>query len=865
MPLFVINLPPRRFTMKFKVMLTVAALVSAVAATLPVQAKMLRWAAQNDILTLDPHAQNHATTGSILQHAYEGLTRYNERYEVEPALATKWTQLSPTQVRFELRKGVTFHDGSPFTADDVVFSFGRIKQPQGTMQIYVTGVAEVKKLDSHTVDFILAAPNPILLRSIIDFRIVSKIWAEKNNSTRTQDYKAKEENYASRNSIEPYILRIPIATPVKTPMGMVDSAIALLLQVRLKTGETGWGEVWCNFPRYGAFHRALTIKRALEPFLTSREFSGPHEAWTAMHEAANVLRVQSGETGPISAAIGGVDIALWDIVGKRMGQPLWKLLGGQKGEVDVYASLGRSHGFEPLVEDALKRGFRGFKLRCWGDPALHLEAYEKCRAMIGSDMDLIESFAEGEPSVRGHSGPMHIERQTRTTLGDAFVQSCAQAGYPKAHDYNAGNVEGWSYMQCNTRKGWRCSTYDAYLKHALGRPNLRVETGRYAQRLLFQGTRVTGVETVRRDGERALDLQCFEAKREVIVCAGSYHSPALLERSGIGSAQRLQALGLPVVLDNPHVGENMLDHMRACTGWRVRDAFTINDIVHSLTGKVRGGLDFFLRRKGWLRTASMAAQLCVRSSPEVANADLKLQLNAVSNDFSQPGQLSYPIEKAKGLSLLAWPMYARSKGHTHITGTQPWDHPDIVTNFLSDPYDQDIVVKGLRLTRTLAQQAAFAPYLVHETFPGVNTQSDAELLAYAKGTGLTVYHAAGTCRMGTRGQAVVDARLRVHGLQGLRVADASIMPSLPASNTNAPAIMIGERAAHWAEMHFVAALDSAPKMRAVLCLFEGVATGAADGYARMADKPAATLLHLGCGLGNGLANLHNARKGKVPV
>ena len=163
------------------------------------QANTLRWAAQNDILTLDPHSQNHATTNAILQHAYEGLTRYNAKYEPEPALATKWTYISPTQVRFELRKGVKFHDGSPFTADDVVFSYGRIKQPQGTMSIYVAGIADVKKVDDHTVDFMLAGANPLLLRNIGDFFIMSKPWADKNKTANVQDYKAKEENFASRN------------------------------------------------------------------------------------------------------------------------------------------------------------------------------------------------------------------------------------------------------------------------------------------------------------------------------------------------------------------------------------------------------------------------------------------------------------------------------------------------------------------------------------------------------------------------------------------------------------------------------------------------------------------------------------------
>ncbi len=185
--------------MKIKALFTTAALLAGLAAV-PSHAVTLRWAAQNDILTLDPHSQNHATTNAILMHSYEGLTRYNDKYELEPGLATKWTYISPTQVRFELRRGVKFHDGSPFSADDVVFSFGRIKQPQGTMSIYVTGIGEIKKVDDHTVDFVLSGTNPILLRNIVDFRIMSKAWAEKNKTTNTQDYKNKEDNYASRNA-----------------------------------------------------------------------------------------------------------------------------------------------------------------------------------------------------------------------------------------------------------------------------------------------------------------------------------------------------------------------------------------------------------------------------------------------------------------------------------------------------------------------------------------------------------------------------------------------------------------------------------------------------------------------------------------
>ncbi len=186
--------------MNLKALIASLWLGAALAAGSPgASAQTLHWAAQNDILTLDPHSQNHATTNAILMHAYEGLTRYGPTYDIEPALATRWTYLSPTQVRFDLRKGVKWQDGTPFTADDVVFSFNRIRQPQGTMQIYVTGISEIRKIDDNTIDMILAGPNPILLRNIIDFRIMSKAWCEKNRSTSVQDYKAKEENYASRN------------------------------------------------------------------------------------------------------------------------------------------------------------------------------------------------------------------------------------------------------------------------------------------------------------------------------------------------------------------------------------------------------------------------------------------------------------------------------------------------------------------------------------------------------------------------------------------------------------------------------------------------------------------------------------------
>ena len=186
-----------------------AAFVATSIAALPVSAATLRWGAQNDILTLDPHSQNHATTHSLLQHTYESLVRYTKDFQVEPSLATSWQQVSPTLWRFNLRKNVKFHDGTPFTADDVVFSYGRIIQPQGTNQIYVSGVKEVKKVDDYTVDLILTGPNPVMLRLLVDFRIMSKVWSAKNKSESVQNYVAKEESFASRNAngTGPYIIK----------------------------------------------------------------------------------------------------------------------------------------------------------------------------------------------------------------------------------------------------------------------------------------------------------------------------------------------------------------------------------------------------------------------------------------------------------------------------------------------------------------------------------------------------------------------------------------------------------------------------------------------------------------------------------
>jgi choline dehydrogenase len=223
---------------------------------------------------------------------------------------------------------------------------------------------------------------------------------------------------------------------------------------------------------------------------------------------------------------------------------------------------------------------------------------------------------------------------------------------------------------------------------------------------------------------------------------------------------------------------------------------TINDIVHNPIAKLKAGLEYTLFRKGWLATASMTVQAITHASPDSIRPDLKLQINGISTDTSVRGE-NRPVRKESGFSLLFFPIYPHSRGSVHATSTDPLAEPTIHTNYLSDVRDQAATLSGLQLARDIASRGPLADLVIEETDPGANCTNPSELLDYIRATGITVYHPAGTCRMGTDALAVVDHKLRVHGLQGLRIADASVMPELSATNTNAPSIMIGERAAHW--------------------------------------------------------------------
>lgn len=405
----------------------------------------------------------------------------------------------------------------------------------------------------------------------------------------------------------------------------------------------------------------------------------------------------------------------------------------------------------------------------------------------------LEGFAGGDPQWRGTSGPIRITDLSTDPdpLSDAFVASSVRAGYPRIKDYNAGaNDVGTGYLQLNIHKGLRCSTYIAYLRPALARSNLRVIRGALVARVLFAGKRAAGVEFVRAGQSRRA-----AAAKGVILAAGTVQSPQLLELSGVGDGPRLQTLGIPVVQHLPGVGENLQDHLQVRVVYECKKPLTLNAVLAHPGRLVGMGLRFALARKGLMTTASAKTFTNVKVLPESARADVKIQQYMISGDSRHPGGSDLVVDDFWGFSIGHNQMRPEARGSIHVRSSDPRTPPAIRANYLSKEVDTRANVGALRVSRKLAAQPELAQFIACERRPGPMVQSADELLAYCGETGHTSYHPIGTCRMGTDSQAVVDTGLKVHGIHGLYVMDASIMPTLTSCNTNAPAMMIAERGA----------------------------------------------------------------------
>jgi choline dehydrogenase len=398
-----------------------------------------------------------------------------------------------------------------------------------------------------------------------------------------------------------------------------------------------------------------------------------------------------------------------------------------------------------------------------------------------------ESYIQGgDPEVRGGSGPLKVEDyRTILPLTHRFIEGAQEAGHPFSKDLNGKQPEGVGYSQM-TRKGkWRGSTARTFLEEAQGRSNLIVETNALASKLLFEGKRCVGVSY--RQGNVTKEVR---AAKEVIVSGGAINSPHLLQISGIGPAEHLRSIGVDVVHDLPGVGGNLQDHYVARVSHRVKGAISINKLSRGLR-LAREVARFYLMGDGALTFGVTTAQVFCRSSPEKASPDLQLLFTPASYD---PGKF-LELEQDDGMTVAVCPVRPDSRGTIMAKSANPAEAPIITPNYLSDPNDVRVLLAGMRFTRAIFASPAIAQHSVVETMPGPDVVTDDALLAYAKQFGNTIYHPVGTCRMGQGPSAVVDDRLRVHGIAGLRVIDASIMPTLTTGNTNAPTIMIGEKGA----------------------------------------------------------------------
>jgi choline dehydrogenase len=369
-------------------------------------------------------------------------------------------------------------------------------------------------------------------------------------------------------------------------------------------------------------------------------------------------------------------------------------------------------------------------------------------------------------------------------LIEAIIRGAGELGVPRTDDFNRGVQEGVGYYQLFTRNGLRCSAAGAYLRPARSRANLVVETGAQATRILFDGTLATGVEYRQGGADKRV-----RATREVILAAGSLQSPQLLQLSGVGPGTLLQHFGIPVVHHLPGVGENLQDHLQLRLIFKCTKPITTNDDLASPWRSAGIGLQWLLRRRGPLAVGINQGGLFTRLSPQSSRPDIQFHFATLSADLA--GARPHPFS---GFTMSVCQLRPTSRGHVRLASADPLVAPAMQPNYLSTEVDREYAVASVKYARKLAQTQALRPYISEEYRPGAAATTDADLLLFARNFGATIFHPVGTCRMGTDALAVVDDRLRVHGVTGLRVVDGSIMPTVVSGNTCAPIVMIAERA-----------------------------------------------------------------------
>jgi choline dehydrogenase len=404
--------------------------------------------------------------------------------------------------------------------------------------------------------------------------------------------------------------------------------------------------------------------------------------------------------------------------------------------------------------------------------------------------DVLPYFKRSEDQTRGgdafHAtgGPLAVADLEHHELGEAFIEASMALGIKRNDDFNGATQEGVGYFQLTTRNGRRCSAAVGFLRPAMTRPNLRVVTRALAERVVLDGKRAVGV-TYRQDG-RSVTLHCT---REVILAGGAINSPQLMLLSGIGPEEHLKGMGIAVQHHLPGVGQNLQDHFQTRICHKCNVPITVNDIMASPLKKLGAGLRYVLTRTGPLTISAGLVCLFARTRPELATPDVQYHFLCFSADRPAAG-----LHKFSGFTTNVCQLRPESRGSITLKSPDPSAAPAIHANYLATELDRTTLVAGLQLARRITAQSAMQRYIASEYLPGEGVKSDQQMLDYAREYGGSIFHPSGTCKMGHDPMAVVDPELRVHGIAGLRVADASVMPTVVSGNTNAAAIMIGEKA-----------------------------------------------------------------------
>jgi len=425
------------------------------------------------------------------------------------------------------------------------------------------------------------------------------------------------------------------------------------------------------------------------------------------------------------------------------------------------------------------------------------EDYDRWEALGNkgwSFKDVLPYFKKSEDQERGADdyhgvgGLLKVsDLRLRRPIADMFIKAAEQIGIPFNKDYNGAEQEGVGYFQQTAHKGFRWSTAKGFLKPARSRSNLTVLTHAHTSRIIFDEsgdiTKAVGIEYLRKGS-----LQKVKANKEIILSAGAIGSPQILQLSGVASTELLNKHNIPVVKELPGVGQNLQDHLQIRLVFKTKQN-TLNDELNSYFKQFKVGLQYFLNRTGALTLAASQIVIFTKTKEELDRPDIQFHFQPLSAD--KPGDGVHPFS---AFTTSVCQLRPHSSGHLEIKSSDPLQHPAIYPNYLSDERDLEVAVESIKVARRIAEAPALAGEIVDEFVPGREFQTDEELLLAARKFSQTIYHPTSTCKMGHDDMAVVDDRLRVHGIQGLRVADASIMPEITSGNTNAPAIMIGEKA-----------------------------------------------------------------------